>query len=402
MVKQDKGAKQHKPDKKQISLEGKIDVHNTKRNYERALRKLKTDRRIIKENKKLILDFIKDCKLGKTIKHREKKKIGDSRCLRYMFDLRKLSNWFHKPFDEVTQKDMEKFITDLENDKLKKQDKSKYSDRTKVDIKKTLKKFYKWLEGNNDHYPEIVSWIDTYIKAPEIPALTREEVERMVEQTASIRDKAMIMLLFDSGARIEEFLNIRLKNLIKREDYYMVRIEHSKTKPRTISLPMCTKVIEEWFALHPDRNSPEAQLAPINYDNLRMILNRIGKRVLHKNINPHLFRHSSATYYCNKLTQFQLCYRYGWSMASKQPARYIDREGVNEHETARMIKSDEISSVKKENQELREDLIGLKSNYGKIEKVLRSINDFMGAFAKNKEFRKLIAKEGQIGKLMQM
>jgi len=387
---------------KQNIPEGKIDIHNTKQNYERALKKLREDRKIIKENKKLILDFIKDCKLGKTIKHREKKKIGDSRCKRYMFDLRKLSNWIGKPFDKVTQKDMEKFITDLENDKLKKQDKNKYSERTKVDMKKTLKKFYKWLRGNNDRYPEIVSWIDTYVEAPEIPALTREEVERMVAQTASIRDKAIIMLLFDSGARIEEFLNVRLKNLIKKEDYYMIRIEHSKTKPRTISLPMCTRIIEEWLAVHPDRNNPEAQLVPIHYDNLRMILNRIGRRVLNKNVNPHLFRHSSVTYYCNKLTQFQLCYRYGWSMASKQPARYIDREGVNEQQTARIIKSDEIGSVKKENQELREDMIRLRTSYGKIENTLHKINDFMGVFAKKKEFRKLIAKEGQVGKLMEM
>ena len=52
---------------------------------------------------------------------------------------------------------------------------------TKLDYKKTLRKFYKWLLGNNKYYPELVDWIDTYDVIKEIPALKREEVEKIAD-----------------------------------------------------------------------------------------------------------------------------------------------------------------------------------------------------------------------------
>lgn len=382
--------------------DGKIDIHNVKRHYETIIDNLKEDDKIIKENKKLIFDFIRDCTLGKTVKNKERKKIGLARCSKYAIDLRRISSWLDKSFKLVLQSDMEKFITSLENDKLKKLNGENFSENTKVDLKKTIKKFYKWLLGNNERYPDIVSWIDTYSEVKEIRALTREEIEKMADRTISLRDKIIIMMLFDSGARIEEFLNLRLRNIMKKEDYYMIRIEHSKTKPRTISVPMCTKLIEEWLSVHPDKNNQNAQFMPIAYDNLRMMLRRLGERVLKKSVNPHLFRHSSATYYCNKLSQFQLCYRYGWAMSSKEPARYIDREGIHEQETAKIIKNDEISSVQKKNQEMNEELSRLKSQYGQMENVMQKINDFMSVLSKNKDFRKIVSSEGQVKKLLDM
>ena len=51
---------------------------------------------------------------------------------------------------------------------------------TKVDFKKALKKLYKWLLGENRRYPELVEWIGTFSEMKEIPALSREEVQRLV------------------------------------------------------------------------------------------------------------------------------------------------------------------------------------------------------------------------------
>lgn len=366
----------------------KIDIHGTKKKYEAALKYFKEAKDVIPKNKELILSFVNDCELGKTIKHKEKKKIGESRCLKYLTMLKMISVWLKKPFDKVDQDDMEKFVMNLEKDRVLTKQHGKYGDETKADIKKVIKKFYKWLLGNNDHYPEIVSWIDTFVKPKEIPALSREEIDRMVEQTSKVRDKALIMLLFDSGARIEEFLNIRLKHLAKKDDYYQVRIEFSKTKPRTISLPLSTKYIEEWLAVHPDKNNSEAQLIPGTYASVRATLQRIGQRVLKKGVHPHLLRHSSATYYCNRLNTFQLAYRYGWSMSSEQPARYIDREGIHEEETAQIIKTDEVGKVRKENKELQENVTQLKVDYDEMREIMEKMNRFMTPLAKNQKFLK--------------
>ena len=46
-------------------------------------------------------------------------------------------------------------------------------------IKKAIKKFWKWKDGNNKAYPDLVEWIDTYVSVKEVPAISREEVEKM-------------------------------------------------------------------------------------------------------------------------------------------------------------------------------------------------------------------------------
>ena len=353
-----------------IHAEGKIDIHNRRRSFLTAFSKLQKDQDINWDNKKIIISFIKDCLIGKTVVGKSKKKIGHGRCLKYISILKRLSVFFNKSFNIISQEDMEYFIQALENDSYLSIKKVPYSSETKADIKKTIKKFWKWKDGNNRQYPELVEWIDTYVTVKEIPALLREDIEKLIETAYSVKLKAIIMVLFDSGARIEELLNVRLKkehiSYKEKIGSYVIRIEHSKTKPRTISVPLSTTYLRKWLQEHPNRDDPLAQLFPISYDNLRMQLHRIGKKALGKRVNPHLLRHSSVTFYANKITnRFKLCYRYGWAMSSKEVDRYLDREGLFEEDISEIVKQDEISSFKNENKKLKEELGILKDTSNK-------------------------------------
>ncbi len=375
----------------------KIDIHNRKNQYLNAVQKLETDTSMNKQNKLLILKFIRDCKLGKTLKKRQKKRIGVARRLKYIQILKKISAWLDKPFDKVEQEDIEKIIEALDDDKFKYEVKSNtgkllktgyYAYSTKLDYKKTIKKFYKWLLGNNDYYPELVEWIETYDIPKEIPALRREEIEKLV--TASkVRDKAIIMFLFDSGARAEEFLNIRIGDLSKNGDIYKVRIVHSKTKPRTISIPMGSKYLELWLEEYGEKDE-QGLLFPISYDGMRTMLHRTGKKVLNKKVIPHILRHSSATYYTKYLNHFQLCYRYGWSMTSKMPDRYIDREGMFEEDTPVLVKTNDLSVLEKQNQELKEEISLMKENNSQTILELGKLKKNMNTIYNGKNFMKLL------------
>ena len=347
-----------------IHEEGKIDIHHRVEQYRRELEKFEADTTMISENKERISNFLRDCTLGKTVKGKSKKKIGPARCLKYLSMLTRISTELKKPFDHVTQTDMEEFVQNLEEERMLTRSNRHFSDESKADYKKTIKKFWKWKDGNNIHYPEIVEWLDTSVKVKEIPALSREEVDRLIEASASVRQRALIMVLFDSGARIEELLNVRLKpeHVMWKEDIgcYMIRLEFSKTKPRTISLPFSTKYLREWLDAHPAKDNPQAQLFPIAYANLRMILYRLGKKVLGKRVTAHVLRHSSATYFANKLNHYQLCYRYGWTMSSDQVNRYIDRAGILEEQTTKIIRESESNTLAKQNELLKEELMFLK------------------------------------------
>lgn len=376
----------------------KNDIHNREKHFITARTNLETDQVIIKENKEFILKFIRDCRLGKTLKNRQKKSIGVARCLKYIQILKKISTWLDKPFDQVIQQDMEKLIEALENDqycinvKSNKQEipkTRKYAHSTKLDYKKTIRKFYKWLLGDNKHYPELVDWIDTYDIVKEIPALTREQVEKLVD-VSNIRDKTIIMFLFDSGARIEETLNIRVKDLTKNEDTYKVRIVVSKTKPRTIHLPICSKYLELWLQEY-QYNTDEEFLFPINYNSLRMMLHRKSKSILNKRVTPHILRHSSATYYANHLSHYQLCYRFGWSMASKMPNRYLDREGIFEQETTKIIQTNDISNLEKQNQLLKEEISHIKESNQELSLEFNQLKEKLENFSSGKEFIQFFA-----------
>ncbi|MEW5859463.1 MAG: site-specific integrase [Cyanobacteriota bacterium] len=355
----------------QIHAEGKIDIHERTAKLARALERFRNSPATLDANKQIILRFLNDCSLGKTVFGRSKKKIGPARCLKYLNILKQLSAWLGKPFAEVSQQDMEGLIVGLESDQFKSLEGRPFSPATKADIKKAIKKFWKWKDGNNRVYPDLVAWIDSSDQLKDVPALSRAEIEQMIDQTASIRDKALLMVLFDSGARVEELLNVRLKpeHLFWKAETgcYMVRLEYSKTKPRTISLPLSTRLLKAWLEVHPAKSNSQAQLFPLSYGNLRMLVHRNGKRVLGKRVTPHMLRHSSATFYANKLkNRYKLCYRYGWAMSSNMVDRYLDREGLMEEETASAVKGDELTLTSRQSQNLKEELSLLKESYAEL------------------------------------
>ena len=72
---------------------------------------------------------------------------------------------------------------------------------------------------------------------------------------------------------------------------------------------------------------------------------RLGKKVLKKSIHFHLFRHSSATYYANKMNRQELCIRYGWAFSSDMPDVYISRSGMENKQLDEKMTNTEISEL---------------------------------------------------------
>ncbi|WP_428937505.1 tyrosine-type recombinase/integrase [Fontivita pretiosa] len=346
-----------------------IDIRNTNRAYELALARLKSDTHISQRNKDLILRFVRDAALGKTVIGRAKKKIGVARLLGYITQIRPLIEFTHKDLDQITQADMEAFVEALENDTIKSRAQRRIgetlcrvdaplSPRYKIDIKLTVKKFYKWLWGESRSYPKLVEWIDTYMESKEISALTEAEVNRMLDRANTPQHRALIQVLFDGGVRIGELLNVRLRHVSQRsfeehaeEKCFVVRVPFSKTLRRTVALPMpaTTKWLTLWLEDHPaqpklrpdgtiDAADTSVQLFPMSDNAVRLVLRRVGQRALGKRVYPHLLRHTSATYWSNTLPHFKFCKRFGWTMTSNMPQRYIDREGVDEVDVARIYR----------------------------------------------------------------
>ncbi len=54
------------------------------------------------------------------------------------------------------------------------------------------------------------------LSSPHLPSLTEEQVNCLIAQANSLRDKAIISLLADSGMRLGEVANIKAKDNLKR------------------------------------------------------------------------------------------------------------------------------------------------------------------------------------------
>lgn len=382
----------HKPKAMSTPDEGHIDTAGLNLKYLSVMKKLELGSYgLVPENNKLLLAFISDAELGKTIKQGRKKKVSKGRIVKYVQDLAKLDHFIRKPFDLVNLADMESFIRALENGKIsclprtikgaKKgltsmPRKDITSPETIKTIKDIIKKFYKWLKGENRFYPELVDWIDTSIEVKEYKAIKKDQVDKalavMISNTAAnlIRNKALLTFLFDSGARADELLNIRLKHLSMEGGNYMVRIEYSKTKKRTIKLPLYKQQLDAWLDIHPSRDEPSAQLFPMQYQPLRMLITRIGEQIGFKGLTPHSLRHGSVTYYANYLKDNQLKYRYGWSKNTRQLERYIDQEGLEQKDAIQQIclaeEQQEVDKLRGENKELNQRLAMLEEQMGRL------------------------------------
>lgn len=119
---------------------------------------------------------------------------------KYLYTLRRISEMLGKPFEEATIEDIKDLVYRVER--------SGYSPWTKKDYKVALKRFYRWLKGNDEEYPPEVKWIKTTLKAKDelLPEdlVIEEGVMRLVEAVHNPRDRVFIITLYESGARIGE------------------------------------------------------------------------------------------------------------------------------------------------------------------------------------------------------
>ena len=150
-------------------------------------------------------------------------------------------------------------------------------------------------------------------KRPQVTFLTGEELERLAVQpdtsnVTGLRDRAIIELLFSSGLRISELVNLDRDhiNLARRE--FMVRGKGQKDRPVFISPEAA-----DWIKRYSDKRQDNTKPLFIRYSgskkvdlsgNYRRLTARSIQRMVSryaklagitKHVSPHTLRHSFAT-----------------------------------------------------------------------------------------------------------
>lgn len=152
-----------------------------------------------------------------------------------------------------------------------------------------------------------------HTRRPQVTFLTAEEIEQLASQPdtstiTGLRDRAIIELLFSSGLRISELVNLDRDhiNLSRRE--FMVRGKGQKDRPVFISAEAASW-IELYLKKRQDNSAPlfirySGSKKPDSSGNYKRLTARSIQRMISryaklagitKHVSPHTLRHSFAT-----------------------------------------------------------------------------------------------------------
>jgi len=277
---------------------------------------------ISKVNKGLIADFIDEC---------YKNGIGKARISKCLISLKLIAIVINKDLDKVVKKDILTFLVANE--------KKNYSEWTKQNYKVMVKKFYNWLSKfkNNKEFALLVEDIKTTVpknkqKLPE-DLLTEEEILKLINSVPSFRDKALISLLYESGARVDEVGSMTLRDLIFDADGVVV-ILNGKTGMRRVRIVSSEVLLKQYLEERAGNKSLESPLwtketgTQLSYGAIAKLI-RVGvaNAGIKKHVHPHLFRHSRATFLASRLTEAQMNNYLGWTQGSGMAKVYVHLSG---------------------------------------------------------------------------
>lgn len=225
------------------------DIHHYDRRLELALANLQENNSLLEDNKNTILSYLL---------YRQAQGLSIPRQVRYIFTLTKLSGLMHnKRFQDAIKNDLVNVISQIERGDT--------SFETKRTEKECIKCFYRWLKGGEEgqEYPLEVKWIKTkraknHNFLPQ-DLLTEAEVKLMAESCANPRDRALILLIYETGGRIGEILSLCLR-AISFDKYGAILTAGGKTGDRRVRIIFSAGALAEWLNHHPANDDPDSPL----------------------------------------------------------------------------------------------------------------------------------------------
>jgi integrase len=336
-----------------------LDIHSYETKYA-TIERLVRSSKLSDRNKDFVIGFRDACVLHQVC--------GKPRLIRAMGVLIQLGTMLRKDFDTVTKEDLQRVIAGLL------QHQPAYSPGTLGTIKAVTRRFIAWVLAPNvfpstKQVPDAVAWITCHVRKREQRRLQRndlvmpQEIERVIDACHSPRDKALVAVLWETGARVAEIGNLQIKHLTKAPQGYVLDVD-GKTGQRSPLIVSSAPYLSTWLANHPFKDQPDAPLwvhyryekSPhmLKYDTIRFLLTSAFARAgITKRVHPHLFRHSRATFVlANGIMTEGAAKRYfGWTPDSGMLATYahlVDQDANNA-----ILRENNLAPLQEHDQELR-------------------------------------------------
>jgi integrase len=207
-----------------------------------------------------------------------------------------------------------------------------------------LKLFLRWLMPDKEKELFTFKMKKPKRTLPVDQLITRKDIQKLIEACDTQRDRALIMLLWDTGARLGEIMSLNY-NQVEFDKYGAVVIVDGKTGRRRLRLTDSVPDLQAWINMHPMKNVPGAPLF-ITYNrygmgskrmNFRTVENRLKnlatKLKMDKRIHPHGIRHARPTDLTKSdgtkkgFSEMELRMIAGWEKNSAMPEIYVHLSG---------------------------------------------------------------------------
>ena len=230
----------------------------------------------------------------------------------YQRDLTKFALFLKdKQLSDVDPEAISQFETSLREAKL--------SNASISRVESTLRSFFKHLQQEYG-YADPTLEISPKKSARRLPkALTIAQIVSMIDaalrdgQPTTVRDQAMLELLYSSGARVSELIGINVNDLstVETDDGIIttLKLRGKGSKERIVPLgSFASKAIENYMVrVRPDLAAKSAKTTPALFLNSRgsrisrqsawqMVLDAAEAAGVTEHVSPHVFRHSYATH----------------------------------------------------------------------------------------------------------
>ncbi len=198
-----------------------------------------------------------------------------------------------KPIKETTTDEIRHYLTNYKEERG--------CSLTSIDnIRRVFSSFYKWLEDEDYITKSPIRRIHKIKTLSQVrEAFSDEEIEKMREGCKYIRDLAIIELLYSTGMRVGELINLDIKDMNFSERSCIVLGKGNKQ--REVYFDVRTKLhLEQYLktrndeneALFVSRNKPHQRLTSATVE---FFIRDLGRKLNIEKAHPHRFRRSFAS-----------------------------------------------------------------------------------------------------------
>lgn len=231
------------------------------------------------------------------------KKLSSNTISSYNDNLTYFKSFIKKESNKVTKTDIKNFASENKNK----------SDRTRAHYLTVLKSFYKYLLNNNYITKNPVENVVLPKLSKKLPKfLTIEQVDKLLDvklnSPLDYRNKAMLELIYATGVRISELINLTISNVLFEED--LIRVVGKGNKERIIPVGEIAmhflKIYIEDYRNSLLKNKHSEYLFLNNFGNkitrqgfFKIIKKECALKGIKEDISPHTLRHSFASHMIN-------------------------------------------------------------------------------------------------------